>query len=598
MGSVPMNSEQRAHGRPTPIARAQTRTLSDYLAVLRRRRRLILMVGASLLAASAGVAFLWPAVYRSTATILIEEQEIPPDLVRSAIATYVDQRIETIKQQVLSRSTLWRVVEQYNLYKGIRKRSPTEEVLERFTKDIQIEVMNVKVIDRRTQNPTQATIAFTLAYDGEAPDVAQKVTNELTSLFLNENLKTRERHAQETTAFLKRESENLARHIQELEGKIAQMKQQADGALPELVQLNMTMMNQAQRELIDADRDIRSLRERKTFLEGELATLKPHTPLISASGERLLDVEERLKALRAQHASLSSYVKPDHPDLIKMKQELTSLEQETGATDGRDELSKRLMAERAALADLRERASDAHPDVVRARDVVTSLERELHAATRRDALPATIKPENPAYINIQSQLVSTRASLQAMEAARKELKQRMAEYAKRLESTPAIERDYLDLTRDRENSVHKHQEITSRMMEAQVSAELEVQRKGERFSLINPPELPEKPTQPNRPAILLLGALFAVFGGVGIGFATDNFDGKIHTMEQFGRTMRSVPLVAVPYMPSEREVAAFTRRRMTVGLSALGAVAVVAIILHLTWRPLDVLWFTILRKLG
>jgi uncharacterized protein involved in exopolysaccharide biosynthesis len=596
MGSVPMSNDQRLQGRATPIVRA--RTLSDYLAVLRRRRRLILTVGASLLVASAGAAFFWPAVYRSSATILIEEQEIPPDLVRSAIATYVDQRIETIKQQVLSRSTLWRIVEQYDLYKTVRKRSPTEEVLERFTKDIHIEVMNVKVIDRRTQNPTQATIAFTLAYDGEAPETAQKVANELTSLFLNENLKTRERHAHETTAFLKRESENLARHIQEVEEKIAHVKERANGALPELMQLNMALMNQAQRELIDADRDIRSLRERKTFLEGELATLKPHTPLISAGGERLLDTEERLKALRAQYASLSAYVKPDHPDLIKMKQELSSLEKETGATDGRDELSRRLTAERAALADLRERAQESHPDVVRAQEVVTSLERELQAATKRDALLPTIKPENPAYINIQSQLASTQASLQSMEAARRELKQRMAEYAKRLESTPAIEREYLDLTRDRENSVHKHQEITSRMMEAQVSAELEVQRKGERFSLINPPELPEKPSSPNRSAILLLGALFAVFGGVGIGFAADNVDGRIHTMEQLGRTMRSVPLVAVPYMPSEREVAAFARRRVMVSLSALGAMAMVAIILHLAWRPLDVLWFTILRKLG
>ena len=596
MGNVTLGSDQRAHNRSAANPRAQT--LSDHLAVLRRRRRLILTAGALLLAASVALAFLWPPVYRSTATILIEEQEIPPDLVRSAIATYVDQRIETIKQQVLSRSTLWRMVEQYNLYHGLRTRSSTEEVLERFTKDIEIEVMNVKVIDKRSQNPTQATIAFTLAYEGEGPEVAQKVANELTSLFLNENLKTRERHAQETTLFLKREAENLTRHIQELEEKLAKVKQRADGALPELVQLNMAMMNQAQREMIDADRDIRSLRERKTYLEGELATLKPHTPIISASGERLLDVEERLKALRAQHASLSAYVKPDHPDMIKLKQELSSLEKETGATDGRDELSKRLMAERAALAELRERMNDAHPDVVRAQEVVASLERELEAAIDRAASPVTIKPENPAYINIESQLASTKASLQALEAARLELKHRMAEYAKRLESTPTIEPEYLDLIRDRENSVRKHQEITSRMMEAQVSADLEVQRKGERFSLINPPELPEKPSRPNRPAILLLGALFAVFGGIGVGVAADNLDGKIHTREQLVRTMRNIPVVAVPYLPSGGEVAAIARRRVAVSLSAVGALAVAAIILHLTWRPLDVVWYTILRKLG
>ncbi len=596
MGSVTVTSDQRPSGRLTTSV--QVRTVTEYVALLRRRRRLIVATGALLLVVSAALAFLWPAVYRSTATILIEEQEIPPDLVRSAIATYVDQRIETIKQQVLSRSTLWRMVDQYDLYKSLRRRSSTEEVLERFTKDIQIEVMNVKVIDKRSQNPTQATIAFTLAYDGEAPDVAQKVANELTSLFLNENLKTRERHAHETTSFLKQESENLVRHIQEVEGRIAKVKQRADGALPELMQLNMALMNQAQRELIDADRDIRSLRERKTYLEGELATLKPHTPIISASGERLLDVDERLKALRAQYASLAAYVKPDHPDMIKMTQELSSLEKETGASDGRDELSKRLMAERALLDDLRGRMHAAHPDVIRAQEVVASLERELQTATDRAAVPVNIKPENPAYINIDSQLASTTASLQALEAARVELKRRMADYAKRLESTPTVEPEYLDLIRDRENSVRKHQEIASRMMEAQVSAELEVQRKGERFSLINPPELPEKPSQPNRPAILLLGAMFAIFGGVGLGVVADNVDGKIYTRDQLSHAMRNVPIVAVPYLPSDREMAALSRRRVAVSLSALGAMVVVALILHLAWRPLDVVWYTILRKIG
>jgi succinoglycan biosynthesis transport protein ExoP len=593
---IPMKDERRPQGRTAMDA--PMRSLSDYLALLRRRRVLILAIGASLLVASIAVAFLLPAVYRSTATILIEEQEIPPDLVRSAIATYADQRIETIKQQVLSRSTLWRIVEQYDLYKTLRKRSPTEEVLTRFVKDIQIEVMNVKVIDKRTQNPTQATIALTLAYDGESAELAQKVANELTSLFLGENLKTRERHAQETTAFLKREAENLSRHIQELEGKLAGVKQRADGALPELVQLNMQMMNQVQREIIDSDRDIRSLKERKTYLEGELATLKPHTPLINASGDRMLDTAERLKALRAQYASASAYLEPDHPDIIKMKQELSSLEKEVGPMDGREELSKRLMAEQASLAALREKMGELHPDVVKTQGVVAALDREFQAAIARPQKAPRVKPENPAYINIQSQLASTTASLQSLETARVDLNRRMAEYAKRLETTPTIEPEYQDLVRDRENSVRKYQEITSRLMEAQVSAELEVQRKGERFSLINPPELPEKPDRPNRLAIILLGTFLAIVGGIGGGVAADNLDPTIYTADQLGRIMRVVPLVTVPYLPLEEEVMKLGRRRAAVGLAGLGLVAVGMLVVHLAWIPLDVLWFMIIRKLS
>lgn len=594
MVSVAMSQDRRLQGR----APARARALPDYLVLLRRRRTLILAVWAALMAASAALAFLLPAVYRSTATILIEEQEIPPDLVRSAIATYADQRIETIKQQVLSRATLWRIVEQYGLYEKLRKRSPTEEVLERFTKDIQIDVLNVKVVDKRTQNPTQATIAFTLAYDGETPTSAQKVANELTSLFLAENLKSRERHAQETTAFLKREAENLDKHIQELEVMLAAVKHRADGALPELIQLNMQLLTQAQRELLDADRDIRSLREKKTYLEGELAQLKPQTPIITAGGDRLLDTGERLKALRAQYASVSAYMLPDHPDYIKLKQEIDSLEKETGGIDERDELSKRIQAERATLADLRERMHDSHPDVIRVQEVVASMERELQASSLRPTLPPPVKPENPAYINIQSQLASTQAMLGSLESARADLKRRMTEYAKRVEMTPTIEPDYMDLLRDRENSMRKHQEITSRLMEAQVSAELEVQRKGERFALINPPELPEKPERPNRLAIMLLGAFLALGGGIGTGVAVDNVDRTIHTSEQFGRVLQGVPLAVIPYLPSERELASLGRRRAVVGIAGIGVLVAGAVIVHLAWMPLDVLWYAVWRKLG
>jgi hypothetical protein len=135
-------------------------------------------------------------------------------------------------------------------------------------------------------------------------------------------------------------------------------------------------------------------------------------------------------------------------------------------------------------------------------------------------------------------------------------------------------------------------------MEAQVSAELEVQRKGERFSLINPPELPDKPDRPNRLVILLLGSFLAVAGGLGAGVAVDNVDRRIHTVDQLARAMRTIPLAVIPYLPSEDEVTQLGRRRTAFGLAGLGVMLAGAVVLHLMWMPLDVLWFTILRKLG
>ncbi|MBH0209489.1 MAG: hypothetical protein HP495_13450, partial [Nitrospira sp.] len=126
-----------------------TMSVKDYGAVFHRRRKVVLLIGLGLLSVSLAVAFLLPPAYKSTATILIEEQEIPTDLVRSTITSYADQRIETIKQQVMSRTTLWKVVEQFNLYEDLRKNSPVEEVVKKFVKDIEVEVISADVADKR-----------------------------------------------------------------------------------------------------------------------------------------------------------------------------------------------------------------------------------------------------------------------------------------------------------------------------------------------------------------------------------------------------------------------------------------------------------------
>ena len=154
------------HSSPRKAMDEDTRTLRELWRVLQRRRWIAGSFGLAIFAVGVAIALLWQAVYQSKATILIEEQEIPPDLVRSAITSYADQRIETIKHQVMTRSTLWKIVEQHGLYASLKRRSSTEEVLEQFIKDIHIDVINAKVVDKRSQTPTQATIAFTLAYDG------------------------------------------------------------------------------------------------------------------------------------------------------------------------------------------------------------------------------------------------------------------------------------------------------------------------------------------------------------------------------------------------------------------------------------------------
>src|SRR5262249_3912483 len=193
------------------------------------------------------------------------------------------------------------------------------------------------------------------------------------------------------------------------------------------------------RELLDADRDIRSLEEKKRHLEGELATLKPNTPIISASGDKILDPAERLKAVQAQYVSANAYLSPEHPDVIKMRQELEALEREVGTNAPGEEVGKRLDGQRGYLATLLDRQSPDHPDVIRTQKIIAGLEEELAriAAQPREAYP--FKAENPAYINIRAQLSSTSASLEAVRKSRIAIKAREEEYARRRERKPTLE---------------------------------------------------------------------------------------------------------------------------------------------------------------
>ncbi len=573
-------------------------SLQTYVAIFHRRRTLIVLAGGILLGLSLAAAFLWPATYKSMATILIEEQEIPSELVHSTITSYADQRIETIKQQVMSRTTLWKVVEQYNLYQDLRRTNPAEEVVKRFSKDIAVEVISADVVDKRTQHPTKATIAFTVAYQSNSPDLAQKVANELTSLFLGQNLKSRERQAQEATSFLQQEAENLSKHIGEVDEKIATFKHRASGALPELMPLNLQLMSQSDRELMDIDQQIRTIEERKNYLEGELATIKPNTPIMSVTGERILDSAERLRSLRAEYAGASANRSPDHPDIMKMKQEIEALEKETGLPPEIEEATKQLIDARAAMATVSKRLGKDHPDVVRARRTIEALEQEVRQLGSVPLRKPMLRPENPSYINLQAQLNSATSSLNALRATRTAVKRRLQDYAARLERTPEMEPDYLFLTRDRDTSGQKYQDIRSRLLEAKVSEGLEIQRKGERFSLIDPPSLPEKPEKPNRPAIVLLGFILALAGGIGSGAAAESLDHSIRTPEQLMRLTQLSPLAVIPFMPNEQDLSRAVKRRRLLKGAGVGALVAVLALLHMFVMPLDVLWFAALRRFG
>ena len=567
-------------------------SVRDILAAVRRRSLPAVAVAAALLALAVPAAMLWPPVYRSSATILIEEQEIPRDLVRSTVTSYADERIQVIGQQVMSRGTLMELIDKFNLYTRERKYTTNEDLLEKMRRDIRVQTVSADITDRRSGMRTAATIAFKLSFDYREPATAQKVANELVTMYLNENLKTRREKADETNAFLSEEARRLGGRISDLETQIAQFKEHNAGRLPELMQVNEQSRDRTEAQLADVERQTRMLEDRRLYVDSQLALVKESAPL--SQNEKALDPEERLRVLRNQYASASAIYSPEHPDVVRLRREIASLEKTVKLTP-ESRGPETLDEARAELGRLTERYSPDHPDVVKQRKKVEALESAAQEGGESKA--AGKKATNPIYVSLATQGETIKMEIDSLREQRKQLQSKLAEYRLRVEQTPSVEHRYRDLERDRENTVAKYREIRAKEMEAEVATELEKNRKAERFSLIEPPQFPEKPQSPNRPALLLGALVVSVGGGLGAGALTEILDRSVRGARALAALVEA-PLLAV--VPRVRDEARLRRRRrlLLIAAAALAAVVVLGLAaIHFLFLPLDTLWYAALRRL-
>lgn len=556
--------------------------------MVRRRWLRFAVASALLLAVAVPASVLWPPVYRSTATILIEEQEIPRDLVRSTVTSFADERIQVISQQVMTRATLIQIVEKYDLYGRERRYLSNEEILERMRRDVKIETISAEGGGRL--GGRGATIAFKLSYDNDKPDKAQKVANELVSLYLNENLRTRRQRADETSSFLGGEADRIGKQLDEIDSQIAAFKKANAGRLPELAALNAQLRDRAEAELADVERQMRLLEDRALYVEGQLGVIKQSA---APSAERALEPEERLVLLRNQYISSSGIYSDAHPDLARMRREIAALEKTVGK-QAEAPNARRLEEARVALARLEERYAGDHPDVVRARKQVAALENGQPAGQTG---VAARRPDNPLYVSLSVQLDSIRNEAEALKAQRALLKTRLASYEARIEQTPGVEQQYLDLARDRENATAKYREVRAKQMEAAMARELENDRKGERFSLIDPPQFPDRPYKPNRPLLLAFSLVAALGGGAGAAGVAEALDRSVKSPRTLAALLETPLLGVLPRVENDAQ-RDNRRRRWLLALGAavvLGAFALV--LLHLFVMPLDSLWYALLRRL-
>lgn len=565
---------------------------NDFLKALKRRVRIMLWVAAIILFVAVLLAVVLPAIYRSQAIILIEQQEIPTDLVRSTVTSFADQRIQVISQRVMTSSNLFDIIDKYDLYEEERTREPREVIIENMREDIDRQTISAEVVDPRSGRPTEATIAFQLSYDSASPSLAQKVVSELVSLYLNENIKTRTEAAADTSSFLNEEAEKIRVQVADLEHRLAAFKEQNVDNRPEFERSVRESLNRGEFQLTEIDRRIHSAVQQRILYESELAQVEPFKPEDSP-GE--VSAVERLRGVEAQRVAAEAAYGPRHPDVLRLQKQAEAMRKEVDPAAARKIFEDQLASARTRFNTLAESYADDHPDVSLAKKEIENLNAKLNALP-----PATAEklPNNPAYIRLKTRVESFEAEIQSLKEQRIALVARLEDQEKSLLRIPEVEAEYKAINREYESALAKYQEISGKQMEARLSESLESERKGEKFTLIEPPSLPEKPAEPNRGAILVFGLVLSIFGGLGGVLVAEALDTKIRGRAGVRAILTSPPLAAIPYVEGDEPPR--TRRRTIRRALAAGFTLIVVILasVHIAYEPLDVLWFVTLRKLG
>jgi len=514
----------------------EVKTIQDLTGILKRRKWALVLPAVIIFAIAAVVALALPSIYRSTATILIEEQEIPREYVMSMVTSYAEQRIQSSTQRIMSSSRLVEIINRFNLYTDLRDKWTMEEIITKMRKDIKFETISADVVDRRTGRPTAATIAFSISYEGKDPNIVLQVANVLSSLYLEENLRMRDEKTAGASKFIEDEMNNVQVSLAQQDAKISDYKKKHLNTLPELNQMNIQELERLERNLEQMEIQIRTLKERESFIKTQMASIPPDL----ASPDK-----DRLKELRVK------------------------------------------------LISLKTRYSDEYPDVIKTQAEIAELERKLNLPS---AAPIGNKPDNPAYINLDSQLSSTQSEIGSLTKQVRALEKKKGEYRRRMEAAPGVEEGYKILIGERNNLQLKYDDLMKKHMETKVASRMEKGQLGERFTLIDPPRMPEKPVRPNIPAILLIGLFLGVGGGVGAAALKEYSDQSVRSGEALSKATGFPVLASIPEILNAEDLARIKKKRITWIVSTVVLILVGVAIFHFFIMDLDVLWAKLTRR--
>ncbi|MGH9702084.1 MAG: XrtA system polysaccharide chain length determinant [Candidatus Acidiferrales bacterium] len=510
--------------------------LRDARAVLLRRRWWFLGTLFVFGLGAVAAARFWPPQYRSEAIILIQSRRVPDQFVTPNIVNNLSERLESMTQQVLSRARLQQIIQRYNLYPSERAHSSMESVIDEMRKDIKIEPADP------TKSQGEQT-AFRISYTAKTPQIAQEIAQELTSLFVAENQRTNTQQSISTTDFLETQLRQAGDDLAVQEEKLQAYKARNLGELPEQQQSNLQILNSLESQLTSASNAADRAEQQKIYLES---------------------MKAEYKAMRKSIGSADGNANASPVELARAKV---------------NELQKQ-------LSDLESRYTSKHPDVDSLKDQIAQweavrqrLESQQKKTETAGGKMAEAPASDPATADVDSRLKATRAEIDSDRAQMNDLRRKIVDAQARLNLTPLREQQLSELTRDYEDSKLNYQSLLQKKLQSQLATNLEKNQEGEQFRVIDPPSLPQKPSQPNRRQVLLIGWLLGLFAGGGLVVVREMSDEVLRNEDDIRQHIRLPILARIPILVSARERTAGAVNR---GLEMGGLVLLVLISLALS----------------
>ncbi|MGA9142859.1 MAG: Wzz/FepE/Etk N-terminal domain-containing protein [Candidatus Acidiferrales bacterium] len=473
-------------------------TAADYIAMLRRRWVLIVVLAAAGGPLAYGVSRVLPDRYKSQTLVLVEQPSVPSDIVRSLDTADISQRLSSMQQQILSRSRLEPIIRQYGLYAKDVDRVSMEDLVGRLQKAIEV----TPILPMAETTSRQLPGFYVNVTMGNAR-TAQQVCTAVTSMFIEENLRLSQQHSEDTTQFLVQQLAEAKTKLDEQDAKLAAFKSHYLGSLPDQEQTNLNLLTGLTSQLDAATQALARAQQDKTYAEAML-TQQVAAWQATQTGRNPETLDQQLSALQTQLANLQARYTDDYPDVVKAKRDIAALKRQIAETNAQKAVSE--------------------------------------AANKPQK--STLEPSQIAQLRAQvrglDQVIAEKAREQ------EQIKQQIRLYQERVQSSPAVEQQFKELTRGYQTALDSFNDLQKKRDASAMAADLVRSQQGEQFRVLDPANLPDKPSFPNRPMFAMQGFGGGLVLGLGVAFLLEMRDSSLKTERDVEFTLRLPVLAMIP----------------------------------------------------